>query len=173
MNTNKWQNITDPDFLAEIERYNCTNIGPLSHNFSPCSWSSGVTTGISVVNQTAFANFLNERDVTFWKCDELFQLYRYGCNTWPETDEDFGLYKDGLKVLTDEADGTVSDPFIFWRAVSKFMAPDTFFRVIETGSVGYAPDDFGRETSYFAVAITVLANGDVIAQDFEDYLVHP
>lgn len=53
------------------------------------------------------------------------------------------------------------------------MVPDTFFRVMEIGYVGYAPWFFDRETNYLAMAITVLANGDVTVQDFEDYLIQP
>ena len=53
------------------------------------------------------------------------------------------------------------------------MVPDTFFRIIEIGFVGYAPIVFGRETNYLAMAIAVAANGNIVVQDFEDYLVQP
>jgi hypothetical protein len=169
---NKYTNL-DPVLLAQLKAAYFENNGPLSHDFSPCGWSSGVTTNITVADAAAFRDFLDNQQVTYQELDGSFQLYRRSGKNWPGTSEDCILFKDELEIRVDDITGETIDPFVFWRAVSKFMEPDTFFRAIETGFVGYAPVVFGRETGYFTVAIAVSSNGTVIAQDFENYLVYP
>jgi hypothetical protein len=165
--------IKDPAILAQIRaNYFGTN-GPLSKEFSPCGWNSGMTSPIDIVDRDAFQTFLEDQGVSYQELDDSFLLYCANFQRWPGSDTGSIEFKDEFVVRTEEVDGVDSDPFAFWRAVSRFVTPGTFFRVIEIGYIGYAPWVFGRETNYLAMAITVASNGDFIVQDFEDYLVQP
>lgn len=162
-----------PEVLVQIKADYFENNGPLSKEFSACGWTSGMTSPIDIVDRDAFRDFLKNQGVTYKELDDSFLLYSANLQRWPESNTGSIESEEQFVVREDETDGVDRDPFVFWRAVSRFLAPNTYFRVIKLGYVGYAPWVFDCETSYFAMAMTVAANGSIIIQNFEDYFVNP